>query len=211
LVSAMLPLTKEARSQKPEARTSCHDSGFWLLTSGFRSYQTLLRFSVVFVVQLNVVLPLLRDIVLRENCSDRTGRLARTTIDAFFRMDIKHRRCFEFWFIFLWMDAIHRTSVDAGRVLSADARFANDVCHRIYFWSVNAGLRKPNKNYTFDYIEINPSRLPLSEAFASKPFPSVFWANRRQSRNTLGSYNSRVSRGKRFEVPCRRAGCFRAR
>src|SRR5438552_2531022 len=97
----------------------------------------------MFVVQLNVVLPLLRDIVFREDGSDRTGRLARTTIDAFFR-----------------------ASVNARSVLSADARFANDVCHRLSLWSVNAGLQKPNKNYTFDFSEINPSPLLLSEAFA---------------------------------------------
>jgi len=120
----------------------------------------------MFVVQLNVVLPLLRDIVFREDGSDRTGRLASTTIDAFFRVDVEHRRWFEFWFVFLRMDAIHRASVNARSVLSADARFANDVCHRLSLWSVNAGLQKPNKNYTFDFSEINPSPLLLSEAFA---------------------------------------------
>jgi hypothetical protein len=64
------------------------------------------------------------------------------------------------------MDAIHRTSVDACCVFSADARFANDVCHRISLWSVSAGLLKPNKNYTFDDSEINPSQPQLWGASA---------------------------------------------
>src|SRR5882672_10913344 len=68
----------------------------------------LLRLAVMLVVHLNVVVPLLRDVVLGEDGSDRTGRLTRTAVDAFFRMDIQHRRCFEFGFIFLRMDAIHR-------------------------------------------------------------------------------------------------------
>src|SRR5262249_46629006 len=50
---------------------------------------------------------------------------------AFLGMDVEHRRCFELRFVLFRVDAIHRTCVNASRVLGADAGFTNDICHRI--------------------------------------------------------------------------------
>ena len=61
----------------------------------------------------------------------RASRLASTTIDTFFGMNVKHRGCFEFGLILLRMNAVHRACIDASRILGADARFTNNVCHRI--------------------------------------------------------------------------------
>src|SRR5207249_597745 len=80
--------------------------------------------SEMFVIHRDVVLPLFRDVVLWKDGRHRTGGLTSTTIDAFFRMDIKHRRCLEIGFVLLGVDAVHRAGVDARRILGADARFA---------------------------------------------------------------------------------------
>src|SRR5215468_5582092 len=90
------------------------------------------------VIHRDVVLPLFRYIVLRKDGSHRARGFARTAVDALFRMDVKHRRRLELRFVLLRVDAVHRTRVDASRILRADTRFTNDICHRVSFWSVSA-------------------------------------------------------------------------
>ena len=83
------------------------------------------------VIHRDIVLPLFRHIVFREDGSHRTGRFASTAIDAFFRMNIKHRSGFKLGLVLLGVDAIHRACINARSILGADARFANDICYRI--------------------------------------------------------------------------------
>src|SRR5262245_58518250 len=78
-------------------------------------------------VDLNVLLPLFRDVFVAVDRLDRAGRLAGATIDAFIRMYIELLRGFEISLILARVDAIHWTDVDTGRVLRADAGFANYV------------------------------------------------------------------------------------
>src|SRR6058998_4362713 len=73
------------------------------------------------LVQLDEVLPLIGRLVFRENRLHRAHRLTGAAVDAFVRMDVEHRVAF--------VDAIHRTHLDAGLVLYVDARLGNDVRH----------------------------------------------------------------------------------
>jgi hypothetical protein len=70
----------------------------------------------VFVIHLDVFLPVLRDIVLWENCGDGTRRLASATVNTFSRMDVKHRCRFEIRFIFFRVDTIDGTRIDTRSV-----------------------------------------------------------------------------------------------
>ena len=101
----------------------------------------LLRYAEMLVVHRDIVLPLFGNVILRKDGRNWTSRLASPTVDAFFRMDVQHRRSFKFGFVLLRMDAIHRTRIDTRSILRADAGFANDVCHRVSLWNVNAGKR----------------------------------------------------------------------
>src|SRR5436309_11717777 len=102
----------------------------------------LFRYSEMFVIHADVVLPLFRNIVLREDGRHRTGRFASPAVNAFFGMNVEHRGGLELGLVLLWVDAVHRTCVHARRILGADAGFANDVCHKISLWDVNAGNGK---------------------------------------------------------------------
>src|SRR5437870_11026815 len=73
------------------------------------------------LVQLDEVLPLIGRLVFREDRLHRTHRLTGAAVDAFVRMDEEHRVAF--------VDAVHRTHLDAGLVLYVDARLGNDIRH----------------------------------------------------------------------------------
>src|SRR5262249_29828485 len=83
----------------------------------------------VFGVLLREAGPLLRQIIESEDGRDGTDRHARTTIDAFDRVNIDHIVLAEIRFVLFRMYAIHRTGVDTRRVLSADAWFSDYVSH----------------------------------------------------------------------------------
>jgi len=83
--------------------------------------------AIMIGVNLNVMLPLLRDVFVTVNRLDRTGRLAGAAINAFIRMDIKLLGGFEISLILTRVDAIHGADVDTSRILRADAGFANNV------------------------------------------------------------------------------------
>ncbi len=78
-------------------------------------------------VDLNVLLPLFRDVFVTIDRFDRAGRLAGAAIDTFIRMDKKLLGAFEISFILAGMNAINGADINAGRVLRADAGFANYV------------------------------------------------------------------------------------
>src|SRR5215467_15005543 len=75
------------------------------------------------LVQLDEVLPLIGRLVFREDRLDRAHGLTSAAVDALVRMDIEHRLAF--------VDAIHRTDLDAGLVLHVDARLGDDVRHQV--------------------------------------------------------------------------------
>ena len=74
--------------------------------------------------------PLLRQIVEGEDRRDRADRHAGAAVDAFHRIDVEHRLRPRTWVFLLWVDAIDRASVHAGRVFHADTRFRNYVSHK---------------------------------------------------------------------------------
>src|SRR5262249_34973389 len=61
------------------------------------------------LVQLDEVLPLIGRLVFREDRLDRADGLASPAVDTLVWMDVEHRLAF--------IDAIHRTNLDAGLVL----------------------------------------------------------------------------------------------
>src|SRR5439155_10697029 len=100
---------------------------------------------VVLGVALGEVLPLLRQIIKREDRRDWTHRHASATVDTLDRIDVQHLLFRERGLILLGMNAIHRASIHAGGILRPDARFCNYVCHRI---SVSLDLCGANRILT---------------------------------------------------------------
>src|SRR5436190_12801243 len=129
--------------QTPAIR--CLSPEFCPTVPEFAPVVLLLRYSVMFVIHADVVLPLFRNIVLRKDGRHRTRRLASPAVNAFFGMNVEHRGGLELRLVLLWVDAVHRTCVHARRILGADAGFANDVCHRISLWDVNAVMENKAK------------------------------------------------------------------
>src|SRR4029450_5735353 len=76
------------------------------------------------VVDLDERRPLLRERVFGEDRLDRAFRLARTAVDALFR--INDQEPIEL------VDAVDRTDVDAGTVFDVDAGLGDDVGHEPY-------------------------------------------------------------------------------
>jgi hypothetical protein len=81
-------------------------------------------------VHLREMLPLLRQVVLRENRLDRAGWLASSAVDALDRVDIEHLGALKIGFVLARMYAIHRANVDASGVFRTDAGFGYYVCHK---------------------------------------------------------------------------------
>ena len=78
------------------------------------------------------MLPLLRQIVEREDGRNWANGDAGAAVDAFDRIDVEHFFFAEGGLILLGMDAVHGTSVDASGVLGVDARFRDYVCHKVW-------------------------------------------------------------------------------
>src|SRR5664280_2024633 len=81
-------------------------------------------------VALGVLFPLLRQIVERENRRHRADRHAGTAINALDRIDVQHLFSRELVAVLLGVNAVHRTGIDAGRVLGADTRFRDHISHK---------------------------------------------------------------------------------
>src|SRR5258707_441864 len=86
-------------------------------------------------VQFRILLPLLGEVVERKNCGHRADRYASSAIDALHGIDVKLRDLLEaqaaivVGVIFLWVDAIYRTGIDASGIFCPDAGFGDDICH----------------------------------------------------------------------------------
>ena len=89
------------------------------------------RLDVAFV-QFRVLLPLLGQVVQREDRGHRADRHAGAAIDAFHRVNIELGNAIEcrpavvIRRVLLGVDAIYGTGVDAGGVFGSDAGFGND-------------------------------------------------------------------------------------
>ena len=87
-------------------------------------------------VKLCVLLPLLRQVVQRENPGYRADRDARATIDAFHGINVELGNAVECWAavvigrVLLGVDAIYGAGVDAGSVFRSDSGFGNDIGHK---------------------------------------------------------------------------------
>src|SRR5437660_5699504 len=90
----------------------------------------------VVLVGLGVRLPLLREIIQRENCRHRTDRNTGPAVNALSGIDVQLRHFIErrasivIGAIFRRMDTIHRAHVYTSGILCSDARFGDDVGHR---------------------------------------------------------------------------------
>src|ERR1700733_7942315 len=83
-------------------------------------------------VLLSKVGPLLRQVVLREDCRHGAGGNAGAAVDALDRIDKELVSRSVTVFVLLGVDAIDRTGVHTGGVLGADTGFCNDVSHVCY-------------------------------------------------------------------------------
>src|SRR5208283_5346216 len=81
-------------------------------------------------VAFGVFLPLLRQVVERKNRRYRTHRYARAAVDTLDRIDIDHLFCRELLAVLLGVDAVHRTGIDASRVLRADTGLRDHIGHK---------------------------------------------------------------------------------
>src|SRR5271157_3904109 len=81
-------------------------------------------------VALGVFLPLLRQIVERENRGNWAHRHARAAINALDWIDVQHLFSSELIAVLLGVDAVHRTGIDAGRVFGADTGFRDYIGHK---------------------------------------------------------------------------------
>src|SRR5882724_4147773 len=90
----------------------------------------------VILVGLGVRLPLLREILQRENCRHRTDRNTGPAVNALSGIDVQLRHFIErrasivIGSVFRRMDTIHWAYIYAGGILCSDARFGDDVGHR---------------------------------------------------------------------------------
>src|SRR2546428_12131046 len=78
-------------------------------------------------VDLEVVLPLVRDRLFRENRRDGAGGLAVAALDADVGVDVKHLRGREIRLVLSRVDTVDGAHIDAGGVLRADAWLSDDV------------------------------------------------------------------------------------
>jgi hypothetical protein len=81
-------------------------------------------------VDLDVRLPLIGNVFVAINRFDGTGWLAGAAINTFVRVDEELLRAFEISLVLTRVNAVDGADVNTGRVLRADAGFANYVnCH----------------------------------------------------------------------------------
>src|SRR3954464_8414389 len=99
------------------------ESGMKLETGNWELFLKVLR------VHRNIVLPLFRRFIEREDRFHRTRRHARPAIDALVGMNVEHLCRREIRFILARMDAVYRTHIDTGAVFRADAWLANNIRH----------------------------------------------------------------------------------
>src|SRR5262245_11105600 len=138
------------------------------------------------LVQLDEVLPLIGRLVLSEDRLDRAHRLASAAVDALVRMDVEHRVAF--------VDAVHRTHLDAGLVLHVDARLGDDVRHQVLpLASATRGVEFPRKPSAFvpESTQCVKHSAELG-ALAARARPS-HWARRRGSRASRNESPNRLN------------------
>ena len=85
--------------------------------------------SEVLRVELGVVRPLLRELVLGEARVDGTGLDAGVAVDALLWIDVEHLDLVVVGLVGRRVDAVHRTDLDARVVLGPDARFSDHIGH----------------------------------------------------------------------------------
>src|SRR6266581_6877328 len=90
----------------------------------------------VVLVGFDIRLPLLREIIQRENCRHRTDRNTGPAVNALSGIDIQLRHFIErraaivIGAVFRRMDTIHWAHIYTGGILGSDAGFGDDVGHR---------------------------------------------------------------------------------
>src|ERR1043165_1420449 len=99
------------------------------LCASARRYLGLLLGLVVVEVELDVLVPLRREVLLREDRLHRALIHAQAAVDARVRVDVQHLRRLELRLVLGRMDAVHRADIHAGNILGADAGFSDDVRH----------------------------------------------------------------------------------
>src|SRR5690349_8109556 len=96
--------------------------------------------AVVLGVDLRVLRPLGRKLVLGKAGVDRAGLDAGVAVDALVRIDVEHLNRVVVGLVRRWVDAVDGTYLDTRVVLLADARLGDDVGHsRLISWVVVSG------------------------------------------------------------------------
>ena len=78
-----------------------------------------------------ILCPFFRNIFVRENCLNRTGRNTCTAVNTFIRVDIQLRLSGKCFLVLAGMDTINRTHIYTCGIFCSDARFSDSVCHAL--------------------------------------------------------------------------------
>src|SRR5205814_8739197 len=105
-----------------------------LPATGGTGLGSLRRLLEVVGVDLRVLRPLVRELVLGGARSHGAGLDARVAVDALLRVDVEHLDLVVVGLVRRRVDAVDRADLDARVVLLSDARLCDDVCHGS--WSV---------------------------------------------------------------------------
>jgi hypothetical protein len=110
------------------SQIGCADAGltYHIGQASCSAFASLLK---VVSIHLGEMLPLLGEIVLGEDGLDRASRFARAAVDALIGVNVEQVHAVKRGFVFARMDAVYRTYVHAGRVLSPYAGFSDNIRH----------------------------------------------------------------------------------
>jgi len=81
------------------------------------------------VIDLDVLLPLFRDLILWKDSFHRALRDARTAVNTLFRIDIELRLFVESGLITARVNAVHGTDIHASGVFYIETGFSDDISH----------------------------------------------------------------------------------
>ena len=96
---------------------------------GFESFRPDSLLLIVVAVDLRKARPLFRQIVKSENRRYRAHRDTGPAVDALYWVDVYYFSLGKVGLVLPWMDAVHWACIYARRVLNANTRLRDYVCH----------------------------------------------------------------------------------
>jgi hypothetical protein len=142
--------------------------------------------AIMIGVDLNVMLPLIGNVFVAINRFDGTGWLAGAAVNALVRMYKKLLCALEFSLVLTRVNAVDGADVNTGRVLRADAGFANYVNSHYAVLLPKSSYRISGElNENAD--SIGTAILPVHFSFATVKTPRREWGVGNVSQSNLSS------------------------